>query len=175
MNQLPQSWYVAYKDIKDPKYFNSFWKYVKPPSGVWKFYGKLPNGTFLFKDSVECSIGSIQLTWAEFVEMTTEWIPKRGEMVEVSNINRSNAFWDKRIYLTTLEGNADLPYVCVENTANKAFQDGVKFSTINWKFIRQIFKKDVIEVTVKVNGCETSPAKMSEADWLALRSRSEQC
>lgn len=101
----------------------------------------------------------------------SQLLPERGERVEVSDYKD---FSDKevRIFLTKIEG-AFFPFQCVENGYEEEYAKGNKFGTLHWKYMRRIPQKPEIEVTVKVNGKEVEPSKISKETWEGLRDEKE--
>lgn len=80
------------------------------------------------------------LTLEQFIELTTEWIPKRGDVVYCSDEYGVFDEENKRIYLTTIEGAYE-PYIAVHERWESEFKAGLPFETMSWEYISPVPSK----------------------------------
>lgn len=171
-NRLPKYWAVKGEDsklFKDTviKYMNE----IDQPGqeGSWfggdsSYYGydgsKGNHGTAARHSMGLFTTGTVLLTLEQFIEMTTEWEPKRGDIVEVRDSEAAN--WVRRIYLTTVAGS-HFSFITVALGEEEKFHAGRAFSANFWKFMRE--PKPNVIVIVRVNGKEVHPSTISKEAW----------
>lgn len=103
------------------------------------------------------------ITVEQFYEMTEEFKPKKGDIVEVKNCVSS--IWVKRIFLAEVEGEIN-PYRTVSHGERDKFPEQ-KVYGVGWKFMRK--PKDTIEIDIKINGKSVSLADISEETLFNIR------
>lgn len=69
----------------------------------------------------------------------------RGDIVEVSNHAEG---WERRIYLTTVEG-AYLPHVVVNVADEEKYTEGDQFGITTFRKIREVGKEKIVELTME--------------------------
>lgn len=157
-NKLPKSWCVwndCSQLFKDTvlKYINSLTKYEEFNGYEYFYYGVDKKGVFY--GNANYDYFDKVLTLQQFIEMTTEWTPKEGELVEVSN----GVVWYKRtfIYKTQYEHIV----TARGRTAQNDYRD---FDT--WNYVRPIKQPEIFELTIeeiaKLKGCKPEQIRIKE-------------
>ena len=101
-------------------------------------------------------ISEEKLIWDGYSEYILPLGFKRGEKVWVKNDESKK--WDERIFLTEIEG-AHKPFVCVNYYDEDEFNEGEKFSILEYRFCNSVIKpkakkKMTIAEIENLLGCE---------------------
>ena len=105
------------------------------------FDGAVTNsGTCQHENVSDCRNKPTILTLEQFIELTTElpteWTPKRGDVVLVTD-DDDDAVWHERIYLATIKG-AYMPYITVSHGDEYLFDTNQLFDINEWQYMKPI-------------------------------------
>ncbi len=157
-NKLPKSWAVfndgsqLFKD-KVIKYLHKNFSESTCYSGTANtyFYGVTTTGIFDFWPVSKNMPFAQILTLQQFIEMTEEWTPKEGEIIEVSNNERD---WIPRTFIYKLKNIQVINPIIVYECSSR------------FKFMRPRPKPQIIDITIeeiaKLKGCKPEQIRIKE-------------